>query len=77
MEDDCYFMLEADELTDRMLTVNEVAYLLHVHHSTVRRWEKMGQLRSYRFGPRSVIRFKRQDIYRPIIKRQKIVSKGS
>ena len=50
------------ELMDRMLTVNEVAHLLHVHHSTVRRWEKQGQLKSYRLGSRGVIRFKREDI---------------
>ena len=28
------------ELVYRMLTVNEVAHLLYVHPSTVRRWEK-------------------------------------
>ena len=46
----------------RMLTVNEVAHLLHVHPSTVRRWEKQGQLKSYRLGPKGVIRFKMEDI---------------
>jgi len=51
-----------DELVDRMLTLNEVAYLLHVHPSTVRRWEKNGQLRAYRLGPKNVIRFKREDV---------------
>jgi len=50
------------ELAARMLTVNEVAYLLHVHPSTVRRWEKEGQLKSYRFGPKGVIRFKIEDV---------------
>jgi len=46
----------------RMLTVNEVAHLLSVHPSTVRRWEKQGQLKSYRLGPKGVIRFKIEDI---------------
>ena len=47
---------------DRMLTVNEVAHLLHVHPSTVRRWEKQGQLNSYRLGLNGSIRFKKEDI---------------
>ncbi len=51
-----------DEYLDRMLTLNEVAYFLHVHPSTVRRWEKDGQLRAYRLGPKGVIRFKREDV---------------
>ncbi len=50
------------EIIDRMLTVNEVAHLLHVHPGTVRRWEKQGQLKSYRLGPKGIIRFKSEDI---------------
>jgi len=46
----------------KMLTVNEVADLLQVHMTTIRRWEKKGQLRSYRLGPKGSIRFKREDI---------------
>ena len=57
-----HFELYESELLDRMLTVNEVSHLLHVHPSTVRRWEKQGQLKSHRLGPKSVIRFKREDI---------------
>jgi len=52
---------ESDHL-DRMLTVQEVAFLLHVHHSTVRRWEKNGALPSYRVGPKGAVRFKNKDI---------------
>ncbi len=55
-------MAYVDESLDRMLTLNEVAYLLHVHPGTIRRWEKNGQLRSYRLGPKNVIRFKREDV---------------
>ncbi len=46
----------------KMLTVNEVAALLQVHTTTVRRWEKEGHLKSYRLGPKGTIRFKRDDI---------------
>ena len=46
----------------KMLTVNEVAHLLHIHPSTVRRWEQQGQLKSYRLGPKGSIRFKGEDI---------------
>lgn len=46
----------------KMLTVNEVADILHVHPTTIRRWEKKGQLKSYRLGPKSSIRFKGEDI---------------
>ncbi len=49
-------------LQESMLTVKEVAHLLHVHPSTVRRWEKQGQLKSYRVGPKGSIRFKREDL---------------
>ena len=51
------------ELLDKMLTVSDVAHLLNVHPSTVRRWEKEGQLQSYRFGAKGIIRFKREDIF--------------
>jgi excisionase family DNA binding protein len=47
---------------DRMLTVNEVAHLLHVHPTTVRRWEKRGELRAYRLGSKGTIRFKKEDV---------------
>ena len=57
-----HFESYESELLDRMLTVSEVAYLLRVHPSTVRRWEKQGQLKSYRLGSKGVIRFKRGDI---------------
>ena len=53
--------LRTNELR-RMLTVNEVAHVLHIHPTTVRRWEKKGLLKSYRLGARGSIRFKREDI---------------
>lgn len=57
-----HFELKKDGLLDRMLTVDEVAHLLQVHPSTVRRWEKQGQLKSYRLGAKGIIRFKRGEV---------------
>ncbi|MDD5083071.1 MAG: helix-turn-helix domain-containing protein [Dehalococcoidales bacterium] len=45
-----------------MVTVDEVAQLLHVHPTTVRRWERQSLLKSYRLGPKGNVRFKREDI---------------
>jgi excisionase family DNA binding protein len=46
----------------KMLTVKEVASILNLHSSTVRRWEKEGLLKSYRIGPRHSLRFRQEDI---------------
>ena len=48
---------------NRMLTVNDVAYLLKVHPGTIRRWEKSGQLKSLRFGAKGLIRFHKEDLF--------------
>ena len=56
------YMSAVEDYIDRMLTVNEVAHLLNVHPGTVRRWEKRGQLKSYRLGPKKVIRFKKEEL---------------
>ena len=45
-----------------LLTVGEVASLLHVHANTVRRWTDIGVLKSYRISSRGDRRFKREDI---------------
>ena len=45
-----------------LLTVREVARLLHVHSNTVRRWSDQGLLRSYRISRRGDRRFRREDI---------------
>ena len=49
---------------DEILTVNEVAHLLRVHPGTVRRWEKKGQLKSYRVSPKRGVIFTRRDIFK-------------
>jgi excisionase family DNA binding protein len=47
-----------------MMTIKEVAQMLHVHPSTLRRWSNRGLIRSYRITPRGDRRFRRQDIAR-------------
>jgi excisionase family DNA binding protein len=45
-----------------MLTVREVADLLHIHTNTVRRWSDQGVLRAYRIAHRGDRRFRREDV---------------
>ncbi len=45
-----------------MLTISEVAVLLHVHPNTVRLWSNKGLLRTYRLGYRRDRRFRPEDI---------------
>ena len=45
-----------------MLTTGEVARILGVHPSTVRRWSDLGRIRCRRSGPRGERRFRREDI---------------
>jgi len=47
---------------DRMLTVQEVADILHVHPNTVRHWSEQGLLKAHRVGPRGDRRFRAEDI---------------
>jgi len=53
-----------DEQMDDMLTVREVARVLHVHPNTLRRWSNKGRIRAYRINPRGDRRFKREEIAR-------------
>ena len=46
----------------RMLTVNEVAGMLHAHPNTVRHWCDQGALIAHRVGPRGDRRFRPEDI---------------
>ena len=45
-----------------MLTVSQVARVLHVHDNTVRRWSNKGILRAYRIGSRGDRRYRREAI---------------
>jgi excisionase family DNA binding protein len=47
---------------DDMLTVREVARLLHVHPNTLRRWSNTGRIKAYRITPRGDRRFRREEI---------------
>lgn len=45
-----------------MLTIGEVARMLHVHKNTVRRWSNRGVLKAYRFGVRGDRRFIKEEV---------------
>ena len=51
-----------------LLTVRDVARLLHIHSNTVRRWSDQGIIRSYRISRRGDRRFKQNDIARFLVK---------
>lgn len=59
---------------ESMITIDEVAKLLHVHKNTVRLWSNKGFLPAYQFGPRGDRRFKRREI-RSFIRKAQVVSK--
>jgi excisionase family DNA binding protein len=56
-------MADGEHMSE-MLTVREVARLLHVHPNTLRRWSNDGRLKSYRIAARGDRRFKREEIAR-------------
>ena len=58
----------AEEELGQMLTIREVARLLHVHSNTVRRWADRGIIRAYRISTRGDRRFKREDLARYLTK---------
>jgi len=51
-----------DNELEPMLTVREVARLLHIHSNTVRRWADQGIIRAYRITRRGDRRFRQKDI---------------
>jgi excisionase family DNA binding protein len=53
-----------DNQLGSLLTVGEVAQLLHIHNNTVRRWSDQGIIKAYRISRRGDRRFKREDIAR-------------
>jgi excisionase family DNA binding protein len=50
------------EKISEMLTTGQVARILNVHTSTVRRWSERGIIKAYRIGPRGSRRFLRRDV---------------
>ena len=57
-----HYIRKPDLDSRAMLTVGEVAQLLGLHISTVRRWSNSGVLKSYRINPRGDRRFRRGDV---------------
>ena len=56
-------MFRQDEIKP-MLTVKDVARLLHIHTNTVRRWSDQNIIKAYRITRRGDRRFRREDIAR-------------
>jgi excisionase family DNA binding protein len=54
--------MEINDLTNNMLTINEVSRLLHVHPNTLRRWADKGIVKSYCITTRGDRRFVPRDI---------------
>jgi len=52
------------EHMDGLLTVREVARLLHVHPNTLRRWSSSGRIKAYRITARGDRRFRREEVAR-------------
>ena len=51
-----------DRPISTMLTTSDVARIFNVHASTIRRWSKQGEIKSYHTGPRGELRFRREDV---------------
>lgn len=54
--------MESNNHMEPMMTVREVAELLHIHTNTVRRWSDRGIIKAYRITSRGDRRFRREDI---------------
>ena len=50
----------SDKLNDEFYTINDVAKVLKVHHTTIRRAIKEGRLRAFKLGAKWLI--KKEDI---------------
>ena len=57
----------SDNQVGPMLTVREVARVLHIHTNTVRRWSDRGVLNAYRISLRGDRRFRLEDIDRILL----------
>jgi excisionase family DNA binding protein len=56
--------MTSDERMSDMLTIREVARLLHIHPNTLRRWSNEGKISAYRINSRGDRRFKREEVSR-------------
>jgi len=57
-----------------LLTIREVARVLHVHSNTLRRWSDRGLIETFRIGPRGDRRFRKEDILRLIAENDHVLS---
>jgi excisionase family DNA binding protein len=55
-------VVKGNEVGDEVLTSAEVAELLKVHLSSIRRWSRSGKLKGYRLGGDGDWRFLREDV---------------
>ncbi len=55
------------ELDDPLLTVNQVAQILHVHPNTLRAWTNRGLIKALRVGQRKDRRFSSTEVKRFLI----------
>ena len=56
------YIMAIGNVTGNMLTVREVANVLHVHPNTLRRWADKGVIKSYSISSRGDRRFMSKDI---------------
>jgi excisionase family DNA binding protein len=54
--------MTSNQESNELMTVGEVARLLHIHPNTVRLWSNKGILESYRISKRGDRRFKKEDV---------------
>ena len=51
-----------DNNISHLLTISEVASMLHVHPNTLRQWTNQGIIKTYRISQRGDRRFAREDV---------------
>ena len=64
-------MAEDNKRLPELLTIRQVAKILNVHPTTLRRWDKKGKLKAIRVGTRRGVgerRYHREDIIKLITK---------
>lgn len=54
--------MTSNQESNELLTVGQVARLLHMHPNTVRCWSNKGILKSYRICDRGDRRFRKEDV---------------
>jgi excisionase family DNA binding protein len=52
----------SEHITGSMLTVTDVAKMLHAHSNVIKRWADRGVITSYRINHRGDCRFRYEDI---------------